>query len=333
MAYKRNLLITNNPVQLVDKSKFANGLVYQGVTITKNSDGSYTLNGTNTGSQVTFNFYKMGANVIPYYLSAAVPIEHNYYTKDCYYDRQYGWLFYILEKGKTYSNLKIYPQIYDLTKTFGVGNEPTTVAAFKTVYPLDFYPYNPSNFVTSYKKHLKVSNVCQLLDKSKYPDSANRSGHIFTNNDDGSITVSGTRNDTSWYKLQDSAIVSNRKYLMQWQQPATTRQSDYKLSLNLLLNDVQTTQADDWGEGLIFNSGKNTRFMLYIDAYSSKPDGDVLFKPQLYDLTEMYGAGNEPTTVEQFRQDFPEEMYPYSPRCWVTSYKTGLIANDSGKVI
>ena len=30
----------------------------------------------------------------------------------------------------------------------------------------------------------------------------------------------------------------------------------------------------------------------------------------------MYGAGNEPTTVAQFRQDFPEEMYEYSPECW-----------------
>ena len=30
----------------------------------------------------------------------------------------------------------------------------------------------------------------------------------------------------------------------------------------------------------------------------------------------MYGAGNEPTTVEQFRQDFPNEMYEYSPVCW-----------------
>ena len=30
----------------------------------------------------------------------------------------------------------------------------------------------------------------------------------------------------------------------------------------------------------------------------------------------MYGVGNEPTTVAQFRQDFPNEMYEYSPVCW-----------------
>ena len=43
---------------------------------------------------------------------------------------------------------------------------------------------------------------------------------------------------------------------------------------------------------------------------------NITFKPQLFDLTEMYGAGNEPTTVEEFREKFPNELYPYSPYCW-----------------
>ena len=40
----------------------------------------------------------------------------------------------------------------------------------------------------------------------------------------------------------------------------------------------------------------------------------------------MYGAGNEPATVEEFKAKFPNDLYDYSPRCWVKSYKTGLIA-------
>lgn len=325
MAYKRNLLITNNPVQLVDKSMFANGLVYQGVTITKNSDGSYTLNGTNTGSQVTFNFYKMGANVIPYYLSATVPIEHNYYTKDCYYDRQYGWLFYILEAGKTYSNLKIYPQIYDLTKTFGKGNEPTTVAAFKAAYPLDLYPYNPSNIITSYKKHFKVSDVCQLVDKREFDSSRTVNGVTFTNNGDGTYTTNGTYTGTSpngqVYRLQVvRGIVESRIYAVTGCPTGGKKGVFYLTTFGT---------EDDTGSGFLIKKTSGNVFLYLV----VKTANNVTFKPQFYDLTEMYGAGNEPTTVEQFRQDFPEEMYPYSPRCWVTSYKTRLIANDSGKVI
>ena len=50
-----------------------------------------------------------------------------------------------------------------------------------------------------------------------------------------------------------------------------------------------------------------------------------IIRPQIFDLTEMYGTGNEPTTVAQFRQDFPEKMYDYKPYCFVKSYKKSLI--------
>ena len=60
---------------------------------------------------------------------------------------------------------------------------------------------------------------------------------------------------------------------------------------------------------------------MQIKANINTEINNFVFKPQLFDLTEMYGAGHEPTSVEQFRQDFPEEMYDYSPYCWLTSYK------------
>lgn len=44
---------------------------------------------------------------------------------------------------------------------------------------------------------------------------------------------------------------------------------------------------------------------------------NLVFKPQLYDLTEMYGEGKEPKTVEEFRAKFPNEMYDYNLCCTV----------------
>ena len=44
----------------------------------------------------------------------------------------------------------------------------------------------------AYKKLIKVSNVCQLLDKRTYPATGTDRGITFTNNGDGSITVNGT---------------------------------------------------------------------------------------------------------------------------------------------
>lgn len=40
---------------------------------------------------------------------------------------------------------------------------------------------------------------------------------------------------------------------------------------------------------------------------------NITFKPMLVDLTQMFGAGNEPSTVEEFRAMFPADYYPYNP--------------------
>ena len=63
-----------------------------------------------------------------------------------------------------------------------------------------------------------------------------------------------------------------------------------------------------------------------ITTLTGATPNNIVYKPQLFDLTEMYGAGNEPKTVAEFKAKFTNEMYDYSPRCWVKSYKTGLIA-------
>ena len=39
----------------------------------------------------------------------------------------------------------------------------------------------------------------------------------------------------------------------------------------------------------------------------------------------MYGAGHEPTTIEQFRADFPNELYDYKPYSIIPSYKKSLV--------
>ena len=46
-----------------------------------------------------------------------------------------------------------------------------------------------------YKTLKKVSDVCQLLDKSKYPATQTINGVTFTNNGDGTIMANGTATD------------------------------------------------------------------------------------------------------------------------------------------
>lgn len=164
---------------------------------------------------------------------------------------------------------------------------------------------------------LKVSNVCQLYDKT-YLVTQTVNGVTFTNNGDGSVTVNGTASKTATVTGEFLRVNPGDKILMF---------SGYDIR-GLKTAFVYCSQWDenkhwiaDLGypslNGSISTCNKNCRYIRYtyrVDQGNTATN--AVIKLQLFDLTEMYGAGNEPTTVAQFRQDFPNEMYEYSPVCW-----------------
>lgn len=171
-----------------------------------------------------------------------------------------------------------------------------------------------------YKTLKKVSEYCQLLDKSKYHATQTTNGVTFTNNGDGTITVNGTATaDTSF--MQTSTINNEGGHkLLFIGCPNGGSNNTYSISYG--------GGYKEFGNGLIVTPTATNRFV-YITIYNGTTVNNLTFRPQLFDLTEMYGAGNEPTTVEQFRQDFPDEMYDYKPYCFVKSYKTLLKVTDN----
>lgn len=330
MSYKQNIVVSNGPVQLVDKSKFGNSVSQGGVTCTNNGDGSWTINGNVTAeNRFNLNFYQLGANVIPYWLSYMVPVEHNYYTQDCGYDKLGGWLFYYLEEGKNYENFKIYPQIISLTDTFGSGNEPKNKEQVKAKFPDDLYPYNPTNRVTTYKELIKVSDVCQLLDKSKYPATNTTHGITFTNNGDGTIITNGETSDKrASYFVNTVPATEGHIYLLTGVAGSTSKfflNSFFATSTSWLKDNICRGGQD----GIVFPYVTGaTIIKTQIGIEPNATADNLVFKPQLFDLTEMFGAGNEPKTVAEFKQKFTDELYPYSPNCWITSYKNVSKVSD-----
>ena len=51
---------------------------------------------------------------------------------------------------------------------------------------------------------------------------------------------------------------------------------------------------------------------LYFRAFSGATAGTYGFTLQLFDLTAMFGSGNEPASVEEFEKIFPADYYPYN---------------------
>lgn len=189
-------------------------------------------------------------------------------------------------------------------------------------------PYTPYNYLQSNKRMIKVSNVCQLLDKSKCPASNNIAGVTYTNNGDGTWTVNGTSTHPAW---SDNLIPDSKSYNL----------FGHKLLLMVACDDDNIVMEFKYvrkdGTGYGFNYYKENIYTLTeIENYDSFQVRLITLKtgvtftntqaiPQLFDLTEMFGAGHEPTTVAEFRQRFPNEYYPYSPQCWLTSYKSAVV--------
>lgn len=68
---------------------------------------------------------------------------------------------------------------------------------------------------------------------------------------------------------------------------------------------------------------------LYYRAFAGATAGTYGFTLQLFDLTAMFGSGNEPNTVEEFEKIFPAGYYPYNAGEVVRAGVTEIAVGDT----
>lgn len=158
-----------------------------------------------------------------------------------------------------------------------------------------------------------------LLDKNKFLESNSN----YINNGDGSITTTGI--DFSFQRLfmdfdsDDSSSISKEnsiayltyghKILIDDNGNSTGTAWSNAAGYVWELNSTSVNAGGSYGgKGEIFTNNKLSLADIKRSYFYMKNNGGeaVTFSPALYDLTAMYGAGNEPTTVEQFYTDHPE---------------------------
>lgn len=166
----------------------------------------------------------------------------------------------------------------------------------------------------------------QMLDKSKYPATTTSSGVTFTNNGDGSITVDGTADSTAnghFNVAKNLSVIQGHKYYATMSKPIEHR--DFWLGLYTISGDAP------FNNGTILN--RNGQILtcvtssdkLYVDInlYKNTSVSNATVKPQLFDLTQMFGStiadyiySLEQTTagagVAWFRNLFPKSYYEYN---------------------
>lgn len=138
-----------------------------------------------------------------------------------------------------------------------------------------------------------------LLDKRKFKATSTKNGVTFINNEDGTITADGIPTKSTYYDVVTYNRIVDHKYLV-------SCNYNRNVFTGLKMETQSGSEQVNFNPDDIFTATSTVNnVVLYIDVY---PDhiGPSVVIPQLYDLTLMYGAGNEPTTVAQFYQDHPE---------------------------
>jgi hypothetical protein len=140
------------------------------------------------------------------------------------------------------------------------------------------------------------------------PTVVTQAGVKFTFSNDGIITLNGTATTTgNAVSLQSVKNQKGHKYLM----VANPLSGVY--GANQLMFSSQSFGQDSTGHGtIIVNESSNAVWYYTIYVYNGVTYDNVKLQPQIFDLTAMFGSGNEPSTVEEFEKMFPADYYPYN---------------------
>lgn len=150
--------------------------------------------------------------------------------------------------------------------------------------------------------------------------SITKNGISFINNKDGSWTINGTCSasnddgiDTIVY-LFAKKYVSGHKYL------------------------VKADKYSDGNYGFAINGGSSPLKKAVIYNYAFNPIifakdkvtvDNVTIRMNIFDLTQMFGTGNEPSTPEEFEAMFPADYYPYNAGELMSASVNEVIYSDT----
>ena len=173
-------------------------------------------------------------------------------------------------------------------------------------------------------KYVSVDNVGgksivwnQLYDRTKPTESRNN-GITFSHQEDGSFVATGKNTGgTMSYVYTNVNVTAGHIYFSKSIKPGDVGKS-------YLAGPTIGNSAYDRGNGAIATASQTgiAKFVIQMFQNGAEAKNEVAH-PRLFDLTLMFGAGNEPT-AEQFEAMFPADSYPYNPG-EIISAKTATI--------
>lgn len=138
-----------------------------------------------------------------------------------------------------------------------------------------------------------------------YEDTKTANGITFTNNGDGSITIDGTAATDATFQINKNksfVLCSGHKYL--WNVGAIVNGVSIG---NNNYTKFYKRNISAWNVTLGKYNGYNC-----IKVENGTTVSNLTIRPRLFDLTLMFGLGNEPSTPEEFEDMFPADYYPHN---------------------
>lgn len=219
--------------------------------------------------------------------------------------------------------------------SFSAPNSLTQNGPLSVTYYAEGGANPESGWLTSYKRKLYMGRNIewnQLLDKSKFEATKTIAGVNIKNNGDGTYTLNGTYtgSGTNWFAFYNDNDLSiakrlyGHKVLYGFKSSANSELENNSCGMSYEINgNVVNGTSFYHGNSCVISQTLNkvspsdvTRSVFYI-VLMAPSSGTVVYKdliirPQLFDLTQMFGAGNEPSTPEEFWSYFDHKLYPYN---------------------
>lgn len=186
--------------------------------------------------------------------------------------------------------------------------------------------YEPYGWIEKEYNALTLKKYNQLATETPFDNgSGNRNYTLSYNSNTNLHTIEATASQTGARVLCTKRIQArqNHKYAIILNFLENSFSKKTGVHLWLYLGGVGYTISYDYSAILQWNY-QDSNILMMLDLITNSPDSftagqKAVFYLNIVDLTEMYGAGNEPTTVQKFLEDNPEynDYVPYSEGGWM----------------
>lgn len=205
-----------------------------GATVTADSDGTITINGTTTASYINFRDVTPEQNKIGKYMFKLLILNNpdNINMKYSFLNRSQSTpvitsgssaVIYNqtqsetslgkstgisgLTAGTVFNNVKIKIQIFDLTLMFGAGNEPTSVEEFEKIFPNDYYQYNAGEIISAGTEEIVEQGKNLLVDSTLGNVSVGGAQGITVEPYGDAIKVEAVSGNGNWVRIRPDNVI------------------------------------------------------------------------------------------------------------------------------